>query len=113
MLLAILRGQQDPSDGWFGPGVSRHSWQSLASIHGVSGYDPITVDEFRGTEDWFERLDRNGDGRIAVSDLDWSDRNAWVRSTTLVDPGEMLLTKGDMPSQAMLIRACSPATSAR
>lgn len=86
MLLAISRGSQmGPGEGWFGPAQSRYSWQWLAERNGVSAGDAIPLDKFVGSKAWFERLDRNKDGRIAEDDLDWSDRNPWVQQSYLVN----------------------------
>jgi Iodothyronine deiodinase len=77
MLLAILRGSQmGPGEGWFGPAETRYSWCWLANRCGVDpGKHGIPRDKFPGSESWFARLDRNGDGAITADDLDWSDRN--------------------------------------
>jgi thiol-disulfide isomerase/thioredoxin len=86
MLLAISRGSQmGPGEGWFGPAQSRYSWQWLAERNGVSASDAIPLDKFVGSKAWFDRLDRNKDGRIAEDDLDWSDRNPWVQQSYLVN----------------------------
>src|SRR5437763_1670494 len=88
MLIAILKGSQlNGTDGWFGPAESRYSWQWLAERHGI---DPkakdgtISKEKFRGSAALFEALDRDGDGKIAASDLDWSDRNPYVMQANML-----------------------------
>ena len=86
MLVAILRGSNmGPQDGWFGPAQSRFGWKWLAARHELpEGADTIAKDKFRGSEEQFKRLDRDGDGQISPSDLDWSDRNPWVQQSYLL-----------------------------
>lgn len=81
MLAAISRGSQlGPGEGWFGPGQTRYTWEWLAASQGDAAAQAIGKDQFSGSSDWFDRLDRNKDGRIAASDLDWSDRNPYVQA---------------------------------
>ncbi len=89
MLVAILRGSQlNGTDGWFGPAESRYSWAWLAERHGI---DPkaktgeIPKEKFRGPAILFDRLDRDGDGKIRASDLDWSDRNPYVQQANMLN----------------------------
>ncbi len=85
MLIAILRGSQlNGMDGWFGPAQSRHTWAWLAKHCGV---DPkkgtITRDKFIGPVELFDQLDRDGDGKIAASDLEWANSNPYVMQAGL------------------------------
>jgi alkyl hydroperoxide reductase subunit AhpC len=106
MLLAILRGTwATGKDSWFGPAESRFDWKWLAELHGV---DPtkgeITKEKFHGPATMFARLDRDGDGRIAASDFDWSEKNSFVVQSNFatrffrrMNPrGDGKLTKADM-----------------
>lgn len=81
MLMAILEGSQmGPGEGWFGPAESRYGYDRLADRLGVA--DPaagIARERFPATDEAFAVLDRNGDGTIQPSDLDWSDGNPFVR----------------------------------
>jgi len=86
MLIAILRGSKlEGKDGWFGPARSRFGWEWLARRHGV---DPktssVSRDGFDGPADLFDALDRNGDGKIAADDLDWSDRSPHVMQANML-----------------------------
>ena len=80
MLVAILRGSMmGPGDGWFGPAESRYSWAWLAARHQL-GPDAkgLPRKAFGGPPAVFDTLDRDGDGTVTPSDLDWSDRNPTV-----------------------------------
>ena len=67
MLIAIARGSQmGPGEGWFGPGQSRYTWDWLVRAQGLEGAKEIAKRQFRGSEEWFERLDRNRNGRIVA-----------------------------------------------
>ena len=80
MLAAILRGSQlDGSDGWFGPAATRYTWDWLLKKSGLNAKaKSIPRDKLGGDPALFDALDRDGDGEITRSDLDWSDRNPYV-----------------------------------
>jgi thiol-disulfide isomerase/thioredoxin len=87
MLIAILRGSQlMGNDGWFGPAETRFGWKWLAERHGI---DPktgsIARDKFSGPKALYDKLDRDGDGKIAANDLDWSDRNPYVMQANMLN----------------------------
>ena len=86
MLVAILRGSQmNSGEGWFGPAASRYSFKWLAEACKVDDAKKgISRKDFPGDDLDFSRLDRNGDGRIAASDLDWSDNNPFVQQYYMV-----------------------------
>jgi hypothetical protein len=80
MFIAISRGSMmGPGEGWFGPAQSRYSWNWLAHRHGVDPGKGIPAQQFRGSKEWFARLDRNRDGILSADDFDWSDSSAFVR----------------------------------
>ncbi len=86
MYLVIVRGGHlDGSSGWFGPSRSRFSWAWLAERHGNAADQPLAKDKFQGDPDIFRQLDRDRDGYVSSSDLDWSDSNPWVRQSYLVN----------------------------
>ncbi len=80
MLVAILRGSQlDGRDGWFGPAESRYSFRWLAERSKLDAKaEAISKEQFAGTAEQFAALDRDGDGKLAPADLDWSDRSPYV-----------------------------------
>jgi hypothetical protein len=86
MLIAILRGSKlEGRDGWFGPGESRFNWAWLARRHEVDAKTgTVARDKFDGPAELFDALDRDGDGKLAASDLDWSDRNPFVMQANML-----------------------------
>lgn len=86
MFLAIMTGSRmEAGDGWFGPCQTRYDWNWLAARHHQSLDGAVESDKFSGPADFFERLDRNRDGRVDRGDLDWSERNPWVQHAYLVN----------------------------
>ena len=86
MFIAILRGMKaDGSNGWFGPAESRYSWDWLIKQSDLDEKaTAITKKEFKGPVALFDQLDRDGDGRITASDLDWSERNPYVMQASMI-----------------------------
>jgi Ca2+-binding EF-hand superfamily protein len=94
MLQVIVKkgANMGAGDGWFKPSESRYSWKSLAEQFDADKDGRITAKEFGGAQELFMRLDRNRDGAITASDLDWSDSspfwkqqsqaNTWMRTMT-------------------------------
>lgn len=102
MLIAIARGSQmGPGEGWFGPGRSRYTWEWLAGAQGLEGAKEISKEQFRGDPAWFERLDRNQDGRVVAADLDWSDDHPYVRQYYLAN---RMLRRVDQQGDGRLTR---------
>jgi len=102
MLIAIARGSQmGPGEGWFGPGQSRYTWDWLAGAQGLKDAKEISKAQFRGDPAWFERLDRNQDGRVVAADLDWSDDNPYVRQYYLAN---RMLRRADKQGDGRLTR---------
>lgn len=80
MLQAILQGSRmGAGEGWFGPAESRYTYSWLADRHGGDAGGGIAKDQFVGQAELFHVLDRNRDGIIQLSDLDWSDTNPYVQ----------------------------------
>src|SRR5262245_16636505 len=86
MLIDILRGSKmGPSDGWFGPAQSRFNWKWLLQEYELAeSTEELPLAKFSGKEGLAKRLDRDGDRSITPDDLDWSDRNPWVRESYVV-----------------------------
>jgi thiol-disulfide isomerase/thioredoxin len=86
MLIDILRGSKmGPGEGWFGPAQSRFDWKWLLQEYELAeSTEELPLAKFQGKEGIAKRLDRDGDGSITPDDLDWSDRNPWVRESYVV-----------------------------
>ena len=87
MLIAILRGSQlEGRDGWFGPAASRYTWDWLTHRAGSDAKaKSIARDKFGGAEALFDALDRDGDGKLTPSDLDWSERSPYVMQSMMLN----------------------------
>src|SRR5262245_11460078 len=84
MLKAIAEGSMmSPGEGWFGPAKTRYTFEWLAKTHGVPADGVIEGNKFRGQPEWFAILDRNHNGAIEATDLDWSSNNPWVQQSAL------------------------------
>jgi hypothetical protein len=93
MLWAILKG--DPPDagfGWFHPSQSRYSWTWLAARCDSNRDGAITRAEFGGPDEFFRRLDRDHNGKLAAADFDWSDQSPLVRQARIA---QGLFRRGD------------------
>ncbi|HEY3789098.1 MAG TPA: deiodinase family protein [Urbifossiella sp.] len=86
MLIAILRGMRaDGTNGWFGPAESRLTWAWLTKRSGLDAKaEMISRDQFQGSRNRFDQLDRDGDGQITPSDMDWSDKSPYVQQASMI-----------------------------
>ncbi|MCX7396713.1 MAG: deiodinase family protein [Planctomycetales bacterium] len=85
MYLIIARGGQlDGRGGWFRSAESRYSWAWLAERNGIKPEDSLPKDQFKGDETIFDQLDRDRNGILKSSDLDWSDDNPWVQQAYMI-----------------------------
>jgi hypothetical protein len=86
MLWAVANGSDlGPGEGWFHPGRSRYGWEWLARRHGIRADGQIPRKRFKGPAEFFDRLDRDGDGVLTAADFDWSDRSAMLQRGRLAD----------------------------
>ena len=87
MLIAILRGSQmGPGEGWFGPSKSRYTWDWLTARSGLDKKEKeVPKEKFVGPEKLFDVLDRDGDGAITKSDLDWSGQSMYVMQSNFLN----------------------------
>lgn len=75
MYVDILEGSQlGPSDGWFRRAVAqvRFTWDTTRKKYDRDGKGSISRDEFKGSDQDFARLDRNGDRILTAPDFDFS-----------------------------------------
>ncbi len=111
MLITILRNSPlAAGEGWFGPAQKRYTWEWLAHRCGVEPLKgSISRKRFRGADAWFTRLDRNKDGVITSSDLDWSERKQEQAASPIdllkVNDASCAVKPADMPSRPVLIRS--------
>jgi alkylhydroperoxidase family enzyme len=101
MLVDILQGSQlGPGDGWFRKAVAqtRYTWGGTCSRLDGNKNGAIERDEFSGDDADFARLDRDGDGRLAAPDFDFS-AHALTPS-----PGMMLFYGADRDGNGKVTR---------
>ena len=78
MLNDIVKGSNlGPEDGWFplAKVENRFGWDYAVKRYDTNADASISPDEFPGSEDDFDRLDRNSDGEITDADFDWSEHS--------------------------------------
>jgi thiol-disulfide isomerase/thioredoxin len=113
MLVAILRGSQlNGTDGWFGPAETRYTWAWLAGRCGADAKaKEIPKAKFAGPPALFDALDRDGDGTLTPSDIDWSDRSPYVMQAGVLNrvfrrldtSGDGRLTKAEFDAAFAMI----------
>jgi Ca2+-binding EF-hand superfamily protein len=99
MLDHIIAGSRlGPGEGWFRLAVSqtRHSWDSVLRTYDANGDDRISLQEFRGNNADFARLDRDLDDRITEADFDWS-----ADSLTMT-PGYLMFFRADQDANGKI-----------
>jgi len=94
---AILDYNVMPGKGWFGPSEQRLGWRWIAGQMDTDHDGQITREEFRGPDEFFDRLDRNQDGMLTEADF------SWPMKTPPPMPKVMRVAMG--PPQDMLMRA--------
>src|SRR5579872_4118229 len=87
MLIDILRGSQlNGTDGWFGPAESRYTLTWLLERNDIDPKEKaLPKDKFNGNVALFDRLDRNGDGKITADDFDWSEKSTYVQQASVLN----------------------------
>ncbi len=75
MLNDILKGSNlGPEDGWFplAKVENRFDWNYALKHYDQNSDSAISMEEFKGSEDDFGRLDRDASGEVTEADFDWS-----------------------------------------
>jgi hypothetical protein len=101
MLEDIVSGRQlGPGDGWFKVAHSqtRYPWDDVLDEYDVDADGTVAREEFRGSDEDFQRLDRNGDNALSDTDFDWS-----AHSLT-PSPGLMLFFMADRDANGKVTR---------
>jgi hypothetical protein len=99
MLLAILRGDMGPSDGWFAPSDTRYGWKWVQEHLDPTKRGGVPLRNSGLPEAWFDRLDRDGDGMLTAADFDWSDTSLLAQKTMMA---RMFLMRGDQDQNSKL-----------
>ena len=101
MYTDILGGSQlGPNDGWFKRAVAqtRFTWKTVQKQYDANGDNAISRQEFPGSQEDFQRLDRDHDSSITAADLDFS-AHALAPS-----PGSMLFHRLDTDGNGKVTR---------
>jgi EF hand len=72
--------------GWYKPSQSRYGWDWVRQRHKKDADGAVTFAEFGGPREWFEALDKNGDGQLTAEDFDWNGDSALARASSKVKP---------------------------
>lgn len=95
MYTDILEGSQlGPMDGWFRRAVAqvKFNWEASRKKYDRSGNGEVSREEFKGNDQDFGRLDRNGDKVLTEPDFDFSV------SYQAPNPGLMIFNRLDKNS---------------
>jgi EF hand domain-containing protein len=91
MLFAIMKSEMGPTDGWFRPGETRYGWDFVKRFDDNKDR-AVTANELDVSDAAFDRLDRDGDGRLTAGDFDWSESNPLNAKTAMA---RAFLSRGD------------------
>ena len=88
MAIALLKGEgMGPGSGWWKPSAARHDWTWLSEKLDGDGDGRIAREDFPSglpaLDQCFARLDRDEDGFITPADLDWSDSGSYIRRSQM------------------------------
>ena len=101
MLDDILTGSNlGADDGWFplAKAQTRFDWDYLVERYDADSNQEIKQEEFSGSHQDFERLDRDGDSSITPSDLDWQEHSLAQK------PGLMMFFMTDKDANGKITR---------
>lgn len=80
MLLGILRDDaMGIGNGWFKDPQLGYSWSWLAGRYRIDESMALEKKDFGEDPFLFDRIDRNGDGKIEAADFDWSPDSVYMR----------------------------------
>lgn len=71
--------KQGQPGGWYHASILRYDWKWLAQRFDGNHDGSIRRPEFAGAPDAWDRLDRDHNGLIDVSDFDWSEQSTWYQ----------------------------------
>jgi hypothetical protein len=100
MYSAVLSGAElDGTAGWFHPSQSLYSWKWLQARYDANKDGVITREEFPGSTECFDRLDRDGNGELTAADFDFSAQSPIVRQEMMA---QMLMRRLDGDGDGIL-----------
>ena len=99
MLLALMKGDMGPNDGWFRAGETRYPWAWVQENLDPAKRGAVSLKNSGLPEAWFDRLDRDGDGMLTAADFDWSDFSPLAQKTMMA---RMFLMRADQDENGKL-----------
>jgi hypothetical protein len=72
--------------GWYRPSRSRYDWEWLRQRLDKDSDGAVSFEEFSGPREWFEALDKNGDGQLTAEDFEWYGDSALAKASVKIRP---------------------------
>jgi hypothetical protein len=72
--------------GWYRPSQTRYGWEWLRRRRDKDGDGAVSFEEFSGPREWFEALDKNGDGLLTADDFEWFGDSALAKASVKARP---------------------------
>ncbi|HZZ81384.1 MAG TPA: hypothetical protein VFE62_22980 [Gemmataceae bacterium] len=72
--------------GWYRPSQPRYTWDWLRQRFDKDGDGAISLSEFAGPREWFEALDKTGDGLLRADDFDWNGDTPLAKASARAKP---------------------------
>jgi alkylhydroperoxidase family enzyme len=100
MLSAILSDEPvEPGHAWFHAAQTKYNWKWLAEHMDTDHDGSVSREEFTGSKELFDALDRDRNGRLTAADFDWSDESPYWRQQGMA---RQLLGRGDADGDGKL-----------
>jgi hypothetical protein len=72
--------------GWYRPSQSRYGWDWLCKRLDKEGSGAVAFTQFPGPREWFEALDKTGDGVLKADDFEWFGDTPLAKASTKAKP---------------------------
>jgi hypothetical protein len=72
--------------GWYRPSQTRYAWDWLKQRFDQDGDGAVSFKEFAGPREWFEALDKTGDGVLRADDFDWNGDTPLAKASSKAKP---------------------------
>lgn len=72
--------------GWYRPSETRYTWDWLRQRFDKDGDGAVSFKEFTGPREWFEALDKTGDGLLRADDFEWNGDSPLAKASAKSKP---------------------------